>query len=269
MGGSGDSEGVPSTNEVQVSGNDSLMFIKSIAGLTVVLSLGHGLHGGSQAVKKDEPAGANAPSALAATETNLPPIHIARWGKSGPTFVLVHGSIQGGPMGGDGYFAPQQKLAERGWRIVVPDRPGPGQSPTRGPDDVVADAEWVAELLGDGAHLVGHSFGGAVALVAAGRRPDAVRSLTRIEPALLQLASDDPEVQAFQAKQGNCCHRIARRRKSARSSPGLWASLASCNAPPPFGRNGLVVAGPADAHGAGLNAEAEPPQSWHGWGYPC
>ena len=103
-------------------------------------------------------------------------------------------------MGGDQHFAAQKKLAERGWRIVVPDRPGHGQSPTRGPDDVVADAGWVAELLGDGAHLVGHSLGGAVALVAAARRPGAVRSLTLIEPALLQLASDDPAVQAFQEK---------------------------------------------------------------------
>ena len=64
----------------------------------------------------------------------------------------------------------------------------------------MADAAWVAELLGDGAHLVGHSLGGAVALVAAARRPGAVRSLTLIEPALLQLAGDNPAVQAFQEK---------------------------------------------------------------------
>jgi pimeloyl-ACP methyl ester carboxylesterase len=36
---------------------------------------------------------------------------------------------------------------------------------------------WVAELLHDGAHLLGHSFGGLVAVAAAARRPDAVKSL--------------------------------------------------------------------------------------------
>jgi pimeloyl-ACP methyl ester carboxylesterase len=53
----------------------------------------------------------------------------------------------------------------------------------------------VAELLGDGAHLVGHSFGGCVALAAAARRPAAVRSLTLIEPAMAPLAMSHPRVQ--------------------------------------------------------------------------
>jgi len=40
----------------------------------------------------------------------------------------------------------------------------------------------MADLLED-AHLVGHSFGGAAALAAAARRPDAVRPPKLIEPA--------------------------------------------------------------------------------------
>jgi pimeloyl-ACP methyl ester carboxylesterase len=48
--------------------------------------------------------------------------------------------------------------------------------------------------LGDGAHLVGHSFGGCVALAAAARRPEAVRSLTLIEPGMQLLAMSNPEV---------------------------------------------------------------------------
>jgi pimeloyl-ACP methyl ester carboxylesterase len=55
----------------------------------------------------------------------------------------------------------------------------------------------VAELLEDGAHLVGHSFGGCVALAAAARRPAAVRSLTLIEPGMLRMATSDPHVRRW------------------------------------------------------------------------
>jgi pimeloyl-ACP methyl ester carboxylesterase len=41
-----------------------------------------------------------------------------------------------------------------------------------------------------GAHLVGHSYGGVVAAVAAARRPDLVRSLVLVEPALGHVVSD-------------------------------------------------------------------------------
>jgi|SRR5271166_218501 len=58
-------------------------------------------------------------------------------------------------------------------------------------------AAWVVELLDDGAHLVGHSFGGCVALAAAAKRPAAVRSLTVIEPAMHKLATNDPRVRRF------------------------------------------------------------------------
>ena len=37
------------------------------------------------------------------------------------------------------------------------ERPGFGQSPTCGVDDMAADAVWIAVMLGDGAHLIGHS----------------------------------------------------------------------------------------------------------------
>ncbi len=126
------------------------------------------------------------------------PIHITRWGDAGPVVIMVHGSAQGSEVGGDKHFGRQAGLAAAGWQVVVPDRPGHGRSaaPER-PDDAVEDGKWVAELLGEGAHLVGHSFGGAVALAAAAMRPSAVHSLTLIEPAMMPLAADQPVVQAF------------------------------------------------------------------------
>ncbi len=117
-------------------------------------------------------------------------MHVTQWGHAGPQVVLVHGSAQGSQVGGDLHFSAQQRLAERGFQLLVPDRPGHGRSPDPGrPDDAAADGALVADLLGNGAHLVSHSFGGCVALAAAAQRPQAVRSLTIIEPAMAALAA--------------------------------------------------------------------------------
>lgn len=133
--------------------------------------------------------------------SSLDHIHVTRWGEAGPRVVLVHGSAQGSKVGGDHHFAAQQALCDEGWQLIVPDRPGHGASPAPGrPDDAEADGAWVADLLGDGAHLVGHSFGGCVALAAAARTPNAVRSLTLIEPGMQKLAIDDPQVRRFVLK---------------------------------------------------------------------
>lgn len=132
-----------------------------------------------------------------------PSIHLTEWGSSGPKIVLIHGSSQGSSVGGDIHFSRQTDLADQGFQLVVPDRPGHGKSPAldRG-DDANEDGKWIAELLGDGAHLVGHSFGGACALNAAARRPRSVKSLTLIEPAMFTLAIDDWRVRRFLLKFG-------------------------------------------------------------------
>jgi pimeloyl-ACP methyl ester carboxylesterase len=119
-------------------------------------------------------------------------IHVTRWG-AGPPILMVHGSAQGNPAGGSDHWAAQRPLADQGWELVLPDRPGHGLSPSRGSEDFEADARWIAEMLGDGGHLVGHSYGGAASLCAAGLRPDAVRSLTLIEAPVFSAAADRRE----------------------------------------------------------------------------
>jgi pimeloyl-ACP methyl ester carboxylesterase len=126
-------------------------------------------------------------------------IQVTRWG-AGPPVVMVHGSAQGSPASGPEQFAAQRPLADGGWELVLPDRPGHGRSHSRGPEDLETDAVWVAELLGDGADLVGHSYGGAIALCAAGLRPQAVRSLTLIEAPIFSVVPDDPAAQAFEGQ---------------------------------------------------------------------
>lgn len=120
-------------------------------------------------------------------------LHVERLGQ-GPPVVLVHGSVSDGTAA----WAAQQPLAER-WTLLVVDRPGFGKAGSVERVDFEVDAAPVAELLGDGSHLVGHSYGGVISLLAAARRPEAVRSLTVIEPPAFGVAEGNPEVDAFVA----------------------------------------------------------------------
>jgi pimeloyl-ACP methyl ester carboxylesterase len=127
-----------------------------------------------------------------------PSINVTRWGNSGPEVLMIHGGPQGSAAGGAAAFATQQPLSENGWQIVLPDRPGHAGSASRGAEDIEVDARWVAKMLpDDGAHLVGHSYGGCIALAAARSRPQAVRSLTLIEAPVFAAAPNDADVEAF------------------------------------------------------------------------
>jgi pimeloyl-ACP methyl ester carboxylesterase len=110
---------------------------------------------------------------------------------SGPRVVLVHGSVLGAAV----TWRKQLPLAEH-WTLCMPNRPGFGSSPPNERGDFEAEAPLIAELLEDGAHLVGHSYGAVIALFTAALRPSAVRSLTVSEPGCLSVAAGDPAVDA-------------------------------------------------------------------------
>jgi pimeloyl-ACP methyl ester carboxylesterase len=116
-------------------------------------------------------------------------VHVTVWGEGEPA-VLVHGSFGWG----EETWREQRPLAGD-YRLLLVDRRGFGASPTDGRVDFERDAGDVAELLGDGAHLVGHSYGGVVSLLAAAQRPEAVRSLVLIEPPAFGVARGDPAVE--------------------------------------------------------------------------
>ena len=114
-------------------------------------------------------------------------IFVDSWG-SGTPVVLVHGSLATGAE----EWQAQRPLADEGFRLLVLDRRGYGRSPAAKGEDFLRDADDIAALLGDGAHLVGHSYGGLGVLIAAARRPDATLSLTLLEPGAFTLGQHHP-----------------------------------------------------------------------------
>jgi pimeloyl-ACP methyl ester carboxylesterase len=142
---------------------------------------------------------------------------------SGPPVVLVHGSI----VDARRTWRRQLELAD-GWALRLPNRPGFAGSPSLGRGDFEAEAPLMAQLLdepgadGRGAHLVGHSYGAVIALLAAAQRPAAVRSLTVSEPGCLRIAAGDPAVDTMIAQGGELYRR--RNEISARGFVELFRS---------------------------------------------
>ncbi|MGO2111414.1 MAG: alpha/beta fold hydrolase [Pseudoclavibacter sp.] len=111
-----------------------------------------------------------------------------RWGDSGPRVVMVHGSLSSAAAA----FEEQRVLADQ-YRIIAPYRRGYSPSPATERIDPDRDATDIVELIGDGAHLVGTSMGGVVAMRAAAIAPEKVWSLTVIEPPALPNGVGRPE----------------------------------------------------------------------------
>ena len=84
------------------------------------------------------------------------------------------------------------------WRVLAPDLHGYGQTGRRpglassGLADAAALANAVLAESADRIHLVGHSYGGAVALRLAADRPERLLSLTLIEPVAFHLLRGAP-----------------------------------------------------------------------------
>lgn len=118
-----------------------------------------------------------------------------------PVIVFVHGDFA------DGMESWGPVVADRGnrFRSIVIDRPGFNQEFAAETRFTIADdARYVLAALEQldltSFHLVGHSYGGLVAIEAAITQPDAIRSLHLIEPPLLDLLPDDPLVRDLDAR---------------------------------------------------------------------
>ncbi len=113
---------------------------------------------------------------------------------SGPRVVLVHGSVGNGGATWDSL----RPLADR-YTLVIPDRPGYPPNPPVERGDFELQAGSIADLLQPGDHLVGHSYGGVISLLASAQA-DRLRSLTVNEPPAFGVARGNPDVEEFLAK---------------------------------------------------------------------
>lgn len=114
-------------------------------------------------------------------------MHVEQIG-SGPRIVLVHGS------GGNSGWPAQRPLADR-FTLVMPTRSGYPPNPPLERIDFEDQARELLTILEPGDHLIGHSYGGVVSLLAA---PGAeLASLAVFEPPAFGVAHDDPAVKAL------------------------------------------------------------------------
>jgi len=105
--------------------------------------------------------------------------------------VLVHGSVANAAL----TFAAQKPLEER-FELVYHTRSGYPPGPSREAIDFEEQAAELADVLRDGDHVVGHSYGGVVSLLAAAQAPE-LASLTVSEPPAFGVALNDPAAREF------------------------------------------------------------------------
>ncbi|MGV0741676.1 alpha/beta hydrolase [Mycolicibacterium sp. XJ870] len=107
-------------------------------------------------------------------------LHVHRYGPDGPAqLLLIHGLT--------GHGQRWQTLANRHlpeFSIAAPDLIGHGRSPWAAPWTLDANVAALAALLDGPTLVVGHSFGGAVALNLAAAHPDLVAGLVLLDPAV-------------------------------------------------------------------------------------
>ena len=119
-------------------------------------------------------------------------LHLEEWGpRAAPRVVCLHGVTGHGR-----HFA---KLAERlpGFHVLAPDLLGHGSSPYEPPWDLETHMDAVVNTVGAApAILIGHSFGGRLALELAARAPKLVPKLVLLDPAIRVL----PPVALFAAE---------------------------------------------------------------------
>jgi pimeloyl-ACP methyl ester carboxylesterase len=96
-------------------------------------------------------------------------------------------------------WSAQKPLADR-FEIETPNRRGFPPGPDVEHVDFEDEAVWLEPFLVPGTHLVGHSYGGVIALLAAARYPERLRSLTVIEPPAFGVARGVPAADEFIAR---------------------------------------------------------------------
>ena len=108
-------------------------------------------------------------------------LHSITWGRGDRSILLLHGITSDAR----GWWRLGPDLAQRGWEVTAVDLRGHGESPSGADYALASYAGDVLALADRWDAVLGHSLGGAVAVVAAGLRPGYARRLVLVDPALL------------------------------------------------------------------------------------
>jgi pimeloyl-ACP methyl ester carboxylesterase len=110
----------------------------------------------------------------------VPGLHVDDQGSGAPVVLLHSHGLSGGQ-----WRKLASELVARGMRTLAVDLSGQGRSepwPEPRPFSFEIDVERIAELVREPVHLVGHSYGGLVALHVARAAPQQIRTLTLFDP---------------------------------------------------------------------------------------
>jgi pimeloyl-ACP methyl ester carboxylesterase len=123
-------------------------------------------------------------------------LNLRRWGNGPRSILLLHGLTSDAA----GWWRLGADLAERGWSVAAPDLRGHGASP---PGEDYRLESYAADVLalGDAWDAVlGHSLGGALAVLAAVTRPGFAARMILVEPALMMAAVEPEEAMGWIGK---------------------------------------------------------------------
>lgn len=157
-----------------------------------------------------------------------------------PTLLMIHGLV-----GSLHYFGPQARLG--GVFVVTEDLLGYGRH-VRVPSDrltLAAQADYVTQQIDatcDGKlWLLGHSMGGAVAVMAADRRPKRIRGIINVEGNFTQkdtfwshkIAAQQPDewAERFRVMRSDCSRWLERCGIEPNPQRAVWAELILANQP--------------------------------------
>jgi pimeloyl-ACP methyl ester carboxylesterase len=124
------------------------------------------------------------PLTRASLQAGLTRLSYLQWGTEGPHALLLHWITSNAQT----WWRVGPRLVELGFRVVAFDMPGHGHSGETADHRIESVAQLIAEAaagLGmDRMLLIGHSWGGAVALAMAARDAERVTRVVLIDPAL-------------------------------------------------------------------------------------